>query len=176
MMKSSLAFLVAAIVGLGALAQSEGEKAMKKGPATSPGLESLKKLAGEWTGDGPHGKATTVFRVSAGGSIVHETLFPGTEQEMITIYHMDGKDLILTHYCLMGNQPRLKADSASDGKKLSFKSVSGTNMKMDDMHMGQAVITFVDADHFEANWCSCKDGKPDESHRATFKFTRKKAP
>ena len=175
-MKTAIACLITAIISMSVLAQSDGEKAKMKPPATSPGLESLKKLAGEWTGPGPVGKpATTRFKLSAGGSIVHETMFPGTEHEMVTVYHMDGKDLVLTHYCMMGNQPRLKADDPNDGKKLTFKSVGGTNMKMEDMHMGRAIITFVDSDHFEANWCSCIGGKPDESHCFKAAFTRKKA-
>lgn len=176
-MKVALACILSALVGWSLFAQGEGEKPTKKGPATSPGLESLKRLAGEWTGAGPDGKpAVTRFRVSAAGSIVHETLFPDTDHEMITIYHMDGKDLVLTHYCALGNQPRLKCDDPSDAKKISFKSVGGTNMKMDDMHMGRAVITFVDPDHFEAQWCACSGGKPDEGHKVHLKFTRKKAP
>jgi hypothetical protein len=175
-MKSALALLLVAVIGVTVMAQGEGDKPKMKPPATSPGFESLKKLAGEWSGPGPDGKtATTRFRVSAGGSIVHETLFPGTPEEMVTVYHMDGKDLVLTHYCMLGNQPRLKADDPSDAKNLSFKSVGGTNMKMEDMHMGRAVITFVDADHFEANWCGCTGGKVDESHCFSAKFTRKKA-
>src|SRR5438105_13534742 len=162
-MKSALAFLLMAVIGVTVLAQDKTEKAKMKPPATSPGFESLKKLAGEWTGTGPDGNpATTRFRVSAGGSIVHETLFPGTEHEMVTVYHMDGKDLVLTHYCMLGNQPRLQADDPNDAKKLSFKSVGGTNMKLEDMHMGRAIITFVDADHFEANWCGCVGGKVDD--------------
>lgn len=173
--KFSMAVFAAAIISLCALARPDDEKAMKKAPATSPGLEAMKKLVGEWTDTSDHGPVSTSFRVSAGGSIVHETLFPGTEQEMISIYHMDGKDLILTHYCLLGNQPRLKAEDPANGKKLSFKSIGGTNMKMDDTHMGRGVITMIDDDHFEADWCSCTNGKPDEGHKAKFVFTRKKA-
>ena len=29
--------------------------------------------------------------------------------EMITMYHPDGDGLALTHYCMLGNQPRMKA-------------------------------------------------------------------
>ncbi len=146
-----------------------------KPPATSPGLDALKKLVGDWTATGPDGKPmTTKFRLSAGGSVLVETMFPDTPMEMITVYHMDGPDLILTHYCMLGNQPRLKAESAKETKKLSFKSVGGTNMKLTDAHMGQAVFTLIDDNTYEANWCSCENGKPDEAHRFNVKFTRKK--
>lgn len=151
------------------------DKPAGKPPATSPGFEALKKLVGDWTATGPDGKPMeTKFRLSAGGSVLVETLFPGKPEEMITMYHMDGPDLILTHYCMLGNQPRLKAASAKESKKLTFKSVGGTNMKLDDMHMGQAIITFTDNDHYEADWCSCTGGKPDDNHHVSMVFTRKK--
>jgi hypothetical protein len=28
---------------------------------------------------------------------------------MLTIYHMEGKDLVATHYCVLGNRPRVRA-------------------------------------------------------------------
>jgi hypothetical protein len=147
----------------------------KKSPTTSPSFDALKGLVGEWTGTGPDGDAmTTKFRLSAGGSVLVETLFPETPKEMVTVYHMDGPDLVLTHYCMLGNQPKLKADSPKETKKVSFKSVGGTNMKLTDPHMGRAVLTLVDNNHFEADWCSCSGGEPDESHRVNMKFTRKK--
>jgi len=163
------------VLGIGMAVWAADDKPASKAPATSPGFESLKKLVGTWTAPGPDGKSMeTQFRLSAGGSVLVETLFPGKPEEMVTVYHMDGPDLILTHYCMLGNQPRLKAVSAKETKKLMFKSVGGTNMKPDDMHMGQAILTFVDDDHFEADWCSCSGGKPDENHHVSIKFTRKK--
>ena len=147
-----------------------------KAPTKSAAFESLKKLVGDWSSpEGPHGKPVeTRFRLTAGGSVLIETLFPGTPEEMVTMYHMDGDDLLLTHYCMLGNQPRLKAESTNDANKISFKSVGGTNMKLTDMHMGQAILTLVGKDSFEADWCSCSGGKPDGNHHVTLKFTRKK--
>jgi hypothetical protein len=151
------------------------EKAATKPPATSPALDALKKLVGEWTAPGPDGKPmTTRFKLTAGGSVLIETMFPETPQEMVTVYHMDGPDLILTHYCMLGNQPRLKAESTTDTKRVAFKSVGGTNMKMTDAHMGQATYYLIDQDNYEVEWCSCVDGKPNEEHRFKIKCTRKK--
>src|SRR5437868_15374337 len=81
--------------------------------AGTPQLDALKGLAGEWTGKAKHGdmehEATVTYKVTAGGSAVVETVFPGTEHEMVTVYHQDGDDLVLTHYCMLGNQPRMRA-------------------------------------------------------------------
>ena len=75
---------------------------------------ALKKLAGDWVAVGKDGKPTeqvfSSFRVTAAGTALHETVFPGSDHEMITIYHLDGDDLILTHYCTFGNQPRMRAE------------------------------------------------------------------
>ena len=79
-------------------------------------LERLKTLAGTWRGhvvteDGP--PATVVYSVTAAGTAVTEALFPGTSHEMLTVYHLEGDDLVLTHYCAMGNQPRMKLARAA---------------------------------------------------------------
>lgn len=174
-MKKLLACACLVLFGVAVTAWAVDDKSPPKPAATSPGFDALKKLVGDWTAAGPDGKPMeTRFRLTAGGSVLVETLFPGKAEEMVTMYHMDGNDLILTHYCMLGNQPRLKAVSAKDTKKLMFKSVGGTNMKSDDMHMGQAIITLTDDDHFEADWCSCTGGKPDENHHVSLVFTRKK--
>ena len=47
-----------------------------------------------------------VYGVTAAGTAVMEALFPETDHEMLTVYHLEGNDLVLTHYCAMGNQPR----------------------------------------------------------------------
>lgn len=174
-MKNLIVAMCTLVMGTGIAAMAQEAGPASKPPATSPAFDSLKKLVGEWTATGPDGKSMeTKFRLTAGGSVLVETLFPGKPEEMVTMYHMDGPDLILTHYCMLGNQPRLKAASVAETKKLSFKSVGGTNMKLADMHMGQAEFTLVDNDHFVADWCSCTGGKPDESHHVNIKFARKK--
>ena len=99
-----------------------------------PGLEQLKALAGDWVAVGEDGKPgeelSNSFRVVAGGTTVMETVFPGTPNEMITMYHMNGKDLMLTHYCMLGNQPRMRVDKAkSNQSKLAFKAFEVMNTK-----------------------------------------------
>jgi hypothetical protein len=164
-------FVVALLVG-GAVARAE-EKARQ---ANVKRLEALKGLAGEWVEVGKDGKPTdkviSSIRVTAGGSAVQETLFPGGDKEMVTMYHLDGDDLILTHYCMLGNQPRMRAEPGTDVNKIAFKFVGGTNLKSnDEHHMHQATLTIEGKDRLKATWVSCQDGKP--CHEANFDLVRK---
>src|SRR5438034_10298506 len=107
------------------------DDAPAKTKPTNPGLERLKKLAGTWVEADKDGKPTdkvvSVIRVTAGGSAVHETLFPGQPHEMMSLYHLDGKDVVMTHYCVLGNQPRMKADPKSAPDRIHFAFDRGTN-------------------------------------------------
>ncbi len=141
----------------------------KKEPAPagdgSARFEQFKQLAGDWvgtaTGHGPDEKQVHVqFKVTAGGSAVVETEFPGTEHEMVTVITQDGADLSLTHYCMLGNQPHMKADAKGATDKVAFQFVSVSNAQADkDMFMHDVTYTFVDKDTLKAEWTHCKDGK-----------------
>lgn len=147
--------------------------------AKHPGLDRLKKLAGEWVaadGDGkPTKQIVSIFKVTAAGSAVQETIFPGLPHEMVTLYHLDGKDLLLTHYCAAGNQPRMKADPKAAANQLSFKFVGGSNLDASkDMHMHEGSITFLDDDTIQWSWVGYKEGKPVNDHKVDMKLLRKK--
>jgi hypothetical protein len=148
-------------------------------PAPLPALEKMKKLAGTWVAAGPDGKPTdqvvSVVKVTAGGSAVHETLFPGQPHEMLSVYHRDGADLVMTHYCMLGNQPRMKADPNSPSNQIIFRFAGGTNLDVaKDKHMHEGTITFVDDDHIEWSGVAWEGGKPAEGTACHFKLIRKK--
>ncbi|MBA4062469.1 MAG: hypothetical protein C0501_01945 [Isosphaera sp.] len=168
--------------GLVMVALSAGASAGDKpAPASPPHpqLERLKKLAGTWVAADKDGKPTdqvvSVVRVTAAGSAVHETLFPGQPHEMVSVYHLDKGELVMTHYCALGNQPRMKADPKSGPNQLKFLFAGGTNFDpAKDMHMHEATLTFVDDDHLEFSGVAWVNGKPAEDHCPTFKLVRKK--
>jgi hypothetical protein len=150
-------------------------KADEKSP-TSQRFEALKGLVGDWVAVDKDGKPTdqvvTSFRLTAGGSALQETMFPGTNHEMLTMYHLDGSDLILTHYCALGNQPRMRAEPGNNANKIVFKFFDGTNLKSADaQHMHQATLTIDGKDHFKSEWVLCQDGKP--CHEKSFDLVRK---
>jgi hypothetical protein len=134
-------------------------------PPTNAGLEKMKKLAGTWVAADKDAKPTdqvvSIIKLTAGGSIVHETLFPGQPHEMVSVYTVDGPDLIMTHYCVLGNQPRMKADPKAPSNQLAFKFVGGTNLDpKKDKHMHEGTLTFIDDDHIELSGVAWENGAP----------------
>jgi hypothetical protein len=148
-------------------------------PPTNAALEKMKKLAGTWLladKDGnPTDQVASVIKVTAGGSIVHETLFPGQPQEMISVYTVEGSDLIMTHYCVLGNQPRMKADPDSPTHQIVFRFAGGTNLNPNkDKHMHEATLTIVDHDRVEINGVAWENGAPAKDMCCGLKLVRKK--
>jgi hypothetical protein len=148
-------------------------------PPTNAGLEKMKKLAGTWLAADKDGKPTdqvvSIIKVSAGGSIVHETLFPGQPQEMVSVYTVDGPDLIMTHFCVLGNQPRMKADPKSPANQIIFQFAGGGNLNpKKDKHMHGATLTIVDDDRIEVNGIGWENGAPSKEMCCGMKLVRKK--
>ena len=148
-------------------------------PATNAGLEKMKKLAGTWVAADEDGKPTdqvvSIIKVTAGGSAVHETLFPGQPHEMVSIYTADGPDLIMTHYCVLGNQPRMKADPESPPNQIVFRFAGGTNLNpAKDRHMHEATLTIVSSDRIEIKGTGWENGAPAKEMCCGLKLVRKK--
>jgi hypothetical protein len=167
--------LVIIALAIGARAADTPPKAA---PA-HPGLDRLKKLAGTWVEADKDGKPTdkvvSVVKVTAGGSTVEETLFPGQPMEMLSVYHLDKGDLVMTHYCVLGNQPRMKADPSSPPNQIKWTFAGGTNLDpAKDAHMHSGTITFIDDDHIEFAGEAWEGGKPSPDHCGTMKLVRKK--
>lgn len=141
-------------------------------------LEKLKGLAGTWKGKaGEKGsdksfEAVVTFKVTGAGSAVVETIGPGTEHEMVTVYHLDGERLMLTHYCAAGNQPTMRAVKSGAADTIAFDFVRGSNMKPGDMHMHSARLQLPDEDHLVGDWTSWQGGKPASTMR--FELARQK--
>ena len=136
-------------------------------------FDNLKALAGDWTMTDGDGSTAVTYRVTAGGSAVVETLFPGAEHEMVTVYTLDRGDLVLTHYCAEGNQPHMKAVKGGDAASIAFKFDGGGNIKSSkDGHMHEATFAFIDADHVKSSWLYYKDGKAADTKE--FSLARKK--
>ena len=129
-------------------------------PDTS--LAPLKFLVGEWKGTDPDGKAyKTTYALSSGCTNLTETLTPPDSTPMTTMYYSDGDQLMVTHYCSLNNQPRMRAGGVKEGDKtVTFSFVDATNLKHPtDVHMHQLSIEVKDHDHFTQTWMLSKAGK-----------------
>jgi hypothetical protein len=174
--RTCLIALVAA-VALGVIAGAE-EKHSGNGGARRAGFERIKALNGDWeVSHGPHEHGapggTASYRVTAGGSAVLETLFGGSEHEMVTLYYMEGDDLTLTHYCMLQNRPRMRAELRPSGDQIIFKCREGENAAIEaEDHMHQVTFTFIDANHLKTEWVLYKGGKRDSIH--SFDLARKR--
>ena len=118
----------------------------------------------------------SVIKVTAGGSAVHETLFPGQPHEMVSIYTADGPDLIMTHYQVLGKHvPRTKADRKSPPNQIVFPIRRGTNLDpKKEKHMHEATLTFVGDDRIEVKGTGWENGAPAKGMCCGFKLVRKK--
>ena len=134
-------------------------------------FEKLKTLDGAWEGktsDGRTGRASC--RTTANGSARMSEIMG--DENMITMIHLDGDRLLLTHYCGAGNQPRMKATTSPDGKSISFDFVDATNLASPDAgHMHRVVFTIPDANHHSEEWIFLQNGK---EARERFDLQRQK--
>jgi len=134
----------------------------------------LRALEGRWETADPHGSGTQTieFKLTAGGSALRELMFPGSKEEMINMYTLDGNELRMTHYCAQGNQPHMVGRLTQD-KHYEFESEVVSDLKKaDELYMGAMGLVIVDADHIEEHWRALKSGKVD--HELVIKLARLK--
>jgi hypothetical protein len=184
MFRSKLLWSLALASTLGIAARSLGDGESKKKPASNAEssaeaiFDRLKGLEGEWEAASSsdqvtRGQVVSRYRLTGGGTALAETIFPGTPMEMLSVYHRDGRQLVMTHYCCMGNQPRMQARAGKNKDEVVFEFAGGTNLDPDrDSHIHGGVIRFVDNDHLQCQWEFYIDGKPGDKH--TFDLVRKK--
>lgn len=142
-------------------------------------LGRIAQLEGEWEMTDENGQRhlSSVFAVSSAGSVVREIMFPGHEHEMTNLYHMDGPDLVMTHYCAAGNQPRMVATAArrtSEGFVYEFNFDRVSNLRPEhDHYMGQVTIILLNDGSLRQEWRSFdRDGKLTEP--TVFVMTRRR--
>jgi hypothetical protein len=129
--------------------------------AAKPTFDALKALQGTWEGKNSQGQALKVtFRETAGGSALLSEIHGMGHENMISMFHLDGDRLLMTHYCGAGNQPRMKATFAPDGKSIAFEFIDATNLASPEAgHMHHVVFAMPDADHHTEEWTFLHHGK-----------------
>lgn len=112
--------LALGLASVASLAQ-EGSPATVDGDSAGAAFERLKALEGTWRiADREDHPLRITFYPTAGGKTLVESWEANGRPHSLTVYHRDGTDLLATHYCPQGNQPRLAFAQGEDGQ-LSFK-------------------------------------------------------
>lgn len=171
-MKTIQSYSILAVLALCATTSADDKKETK-----TLSIERLKALEGTWVKAGEDGKATdevvSKFHLIANGSTIIESEFPGTAHEMVSIYHQDGKDLVMTHYCAVGNQPKFKAVTGKKPNTIVWEFAGGTNLDYKkDQHVHKIVMTFVSKDRLQTVVDFWNKGKVE--HSMKFDLVRKK--
>ena len=147
--------IIAAAVLVAAFAMANPPDQKDSFPAA---FEKLKSLAGEWKI--ADRDAQVSYFVTGDGSAVVEVF--ETERGMASVYHMDGEDLMVTHYCSANNQPRMRATSydAARGTILFDQFIDVTNVADPEEYYTREVgIVFKDQDHIEIRFNGLEAGE-----------------
>ncbi|WP_428268386.1 hypothetical protein [Haliangium sp.] len=171
--------LVCAVVALVGMGAAEAKPAPKPTFSQTAAFDRLKRLDGRWTGSAIVGpgtlpQVTHEFRTTSGGYAVTETLFAGTDMEMLSVFHMSGDDLVLTHYCSFGTQSNMKLDvENSTPDELRFVFVGGHNIPdpQKDRHIHNIRLRFNGTGRIESEILAHVGGKPAEIARSSLSRT-----
>ncbi len=154
-----LLMLALVLAATAAGAQTDAQKA----------FATIKNMPGTWEGNTPMGPVRVTFKVTSGGSAVMSEILG--KENMVSMFHLDSGRLLLTHYCAVGNQPRMQAETSPDGKTITFNYVDATNLSSPDAgHMQTMVLTLLDENHHTEEWIYSDHGK---EHKAFFDLRRK---
>ena len=139
--------------------------------AAQKSFEDLKALNGTWEGTVKDGQPVEVdYRVTSGGSALMSEI--KGKEDMISMFHLDGDRLLMTHYCGAGNQPRMVASASPDGKTFTFSFLDVTNLATPDAgYMNRLVIFMPDTNHHTEEWVYNDHGK---EMKEVFNLSRKK--
>ena len=151
---------VLTLAAASAMAQTDSQKA----------FAAIKNMPGTWEGNTSMGPVQVNFKVTSGGTAVMSEILG--KENMISMFNMDGPNrLLLTHYCAMGNQPRMEASVSPDGKTFTFTYVDATNLSaLDAGHMQRMILTVIDDNHHTEEWVFADHGK---EHKELFDLRRK---
>jgi len=126
-------------------------------------------LPGTWSMTTASGRELRVaYKLISNGSALVEDWNVGSNRETETVFHPDQQDILLTHYCAQGNQPRLRAVAASPGS-IAFKLVDVTNQRPDQAVLVERRLAF-DGDRLDDTEIYRQPNGSDES--TTYRLVR----
>jgi hypothetical protein len=162
-MNRKLLCMILACIGSAGLLPAQMSSAQTNASAA---FDKLRSLTGEWEGTfawsgarNASGKMAAQYYTTGNGSSLVENLIREGVPSMTSVYHMDGDDLRMTHFCAAQNQPRLKA-STIDPDAITFSFVDITNLRSPTAgHVHGLEVRFLEADHITLKFHFKGDGK-----------------
>jgi hypothetical protein len=143
----------------------------------------LKLLAGDWEGTFEwtgartgKGSMNAAYYLTGNGSALVENLIMEGAPIMTSVYHLDGADLRMTHYCGAQNQPRLKAERIDLAHgAIDFGFVDITNLRSAAApHVHGLELRLTDSNHITVTFLFQSDGK-ESREKIVLKRTDKKS-
>jgi hypothetical protein len=134
----------------------------------SAAFDRLVSLSGDWEGTfvwsgarSSSGKMTAQYYATGNRSAWVENLTVDGPPSMTSVYHLDGSDLRMTHFCAAQNQPRLKASAVDLANgQITFSFVDITNLKSPTAgHVQGLDVRFLAPDHITLRFRFVGDGK-----------------
>lgn len=124
----------------------------------------FKSLEGYWQAESTAGwNEVSTFELIARGSVVMSSVSfrDAPDRKMVTMYYLDGTELVAVHYCEARNQPALRATELdAEAGTVTFTFAGGGNIPTRDHgHMDSAVYRFIDEDSFTSRWTWFQDGE-----------------
>lgn len=105
-------------------------------------FDEMKSLVGIWKKEGGKSPNFSIsFELTANSSVLVETWLRNGKKHSLTLYHLDNQNLMATHYCPQGNQPRLLLEGSSTLNDLRFNFYDSTNL-VDIAHSHQHSLGF----------------------------------
>jgi hypothetical protein len=137
-------------------------------PDSRAALERLKTLVGRWESTvkgSSSGPGTVTYSLTGGGSVLVENA-----GGMMTAYHLDKNQLVLTHFCGAGNQPRMRIKAADD-RHIAFEMYDITNLADPQAyHSTNLDVVFLGADRVDLAYGGTRGGT---ATTQVFQLTRK---
>ena len=126
------------------------------GPALADELEppvssfaQMSALVGDWEREGTDGSKFHIqFELTAKDSVLIERWVSRGKTHSLTLYHRDKADVVATHYCPQGNQPRMRMTTPDGASKIRFDFWDATNLvNPTDNHQHQLSFDLSDPEH-----------------------------
>ena len=130
-------------------------------------MERLKTLVGKWESReaGRSAGQPFTYTMTGRGSVLIED-----GGGMMTAYHLDGSQLVLTHFCGAGNQPRMRVKTA-DANHIYFEMYDITNLANPQAYHSTTLdVVFVGNDRVDLVYGGTTAGT---TSAQTFHLTRK---